>query len=130
MTDVDLSCPCGSGRCYRECCQPLHLGDQVAISAEQLMRSRYCAFVLKDSEYLHNSWHVQTRPETMTFEDDLQWQGLKILRSKKGRSKDQEGWVTFKAFFVQNGTEGVLHEKSYFVRNEQGHWVYVDGKLF
>ncbi|HAU19042.1 MAG TPA: hypothetical protein DCS72_11975, partial [Marinobacter adhaerens] len=40
------NCPCGSGKSYSECCQPLHHGE-AASTPEALMRSRYAAFVLK-----------------------------------------------------------------------------------
>ena len=45
------SCPCGSSE-YSSCCQPLHLGQSVAQSAEQLMRSRYSAFAKQHIDYI------------------------------------------------------------------------------
>ena len=44
-------CPCGLGN-YVSCCQPLHLGQQVATTAQQLMRSRYSAFAKHEIDYL------------------------------------------------------------------------------
>ncbi|HRA29834.1 MAG TPA: SEC-C motif-containing protein, partial [Acinetobacter johnsonii] len=35
----NVECPCGQGE-YKQCCQPLHLGQSRAQSATQLMRSR------------------------------------------------------------------------------------------
>ena len=43
------SCPCGGGA-YGSCCGPLIAGEQLAITAEQLMRSRYSAFALAASD--------------------------------------------------------------------------------
>ena len=55
---VDFApCPCGGG-VYRDCCGPLHRGDQRAQTAEQLMRSRYSAFVREELDYL-----LVTHPE-------------------------------------------------------------------
>ena len=45
------NCPCGSGL-YVTCCQPLHLKQQFAQNAEQLMRSRYSAFALQQIDYI------------------------------------------------------------------------------
>lgn len=50
MTSLQ-DCPCGQGL-YAECCQPLHVGQQCAKHAEQLMRSRYSAFALQQIDYL------------------------------------------------------------------------------
>ena len=44
------NCPCGRGL-YVECCQPLHLEQQYAQNAEQLMRSRYSAFALQQVDW-------------------------------------------------------------------------------
>ena len=39
------ACPCGGGA-YGSCCGPLIAGQQLADTAQQLMRSRYSAFAL------------------------------------------------------------------------------------
>lgn len=45
-------CPCGSAVEYSLCCHPYVSGEKVAPDPEHLMRSRYCAFVMKDADYL------------------------------------------------------------------------------
>ena len=60
MADQD-PCPCGGGL-YGRCCGPLHRGEQRALTAEQLMRSRYSAFARGEVDYLiatHPEPHVQ-----------------------------------------------------------------------
>lgn len=47
----DMPCPCGDGRPYANCCQPLHQGRPAA-GAGGLMRSRYSAYVLGLIDYL------------------------------------------------------------------------------
>ena len=37
-------CPCGSGKEYGECCEPIIKGTALAQSPEALMRSRYTAY--------------------------------------------------------------------------------------
>ncbi|MBO1925138.1 YchJ family protein [Thiomicrorhabdus sp. 6S3-12] len=132
-------CPCGSGKAYRECCGVFHSGLAMPETAEALMRSRYSAFVTRNEEYLLATWDESTRPEKVDFEQDLQWTQLNINGRKKGRKRDQEGWVTFVAHYrlqAQNSLlnpqppqEGTLHETSYFTRDQSGHWRYVDGEI-
>ena len=44
-------CRCGSRRVYKRCCQPWHQGA-VPPTPEELMRSRYTAYVLGDVDYI------------------------------------------------------------------------------
>ena len=39
-------CPCGSGTTYDACCGRLHRGAEQAATPEELMRSRYAAYVV------------------------------------------------------------------------------------
>ena len=50
-------CPCGSTKPYADCCRPLIAGDRRAETAEQLMRSRYTAYVKKELAWLRESLH-------------------------------------------------------------------------
>lgn len=122
-------CACGSGELYAQCCQPYHLFQAFPSSAEKLMRSRYTAFVLGLTDYLKKTWDDSTRPGNIEFTPGLKWQKLSINGRKKGRKKDSEGWVTFIAYFEHNHEKGYLHEKSYFVKDQNDHWVYLDGEI-
>ena len=53
----DALCPCGSGKTYAQCCGPIIGGQSLAVEAEQLMRSRYTAYVTHNADYLIDSWH-------------------------------------------------------------------------
>ncbi|WP_089250358.1 YchJ family protein [Asanoa hainanensis] len=119
-----LACPCGSGRGYAECCGPLHRGASVAATAEQLMRSRFSAFAVGDTEYLLRTWHSSTRPESLDLDSDQRWVRLEILDTAKGTESDPTGVVEFRAFYRHGGQDDDLHERSRFVR-EGGAWVYV-----
>ncbi len=61
-------CPCGAPAPYDACCGPAHRGEAPAATAEALMRSRYSAFVLRDTYYLLASWHPSTRPKKLTLD--------------------------------------------------------------
>ncbi|HEY8701448.1 MAG TPA: YchJ family protein [Arthrobacter sp.] len=118
------SCVCLSGEEYFECCGRFHDGEAEAATAEQLMRSRYSAFVLLDTEYLMRTWHPDTAPSELELDPELEWRRLDILSISRGGPLDAEGTVEFKAHFVHDGEPGVLHETSSFVR-ENRRWYYV-----
>ena len=122
-------CFCGSGRPFSECCRPIIEGERTASSAEQLMRSRYSAYAVENTDYLLKSWHPDTRPKTLDLgEGSLQWTGLTICACQDGQSGDRFGRVEFIARYVQHGTPGQVYEDSRFVY-EQGQWWYLDGNL-
>lgn len=135
-------CPCGNNQTYYQCCQRLHSGKQQAETAEQLMRSRFCAFyqgaagVEGMDKYLLATQH----PEQQQSEEQQvlqhifltqQWLSLKILKSAQGSKEDNKGWVEFVAFSQSTDapqTPEQLHEISSFVK-ENNQWFYVDGEI-
>jgi SEC-C motif-containing protein len=119
-------CPCGSGRVYGDCCGPFHRGAALPATPEQLMRSRYSAYVLFDEEYLRQSWHPSTRPSALGLSSGVEWLGLKIVDAPMPQGS--EGWVEFSARFSQDGRVGLMQERSRFL-HEAGRWFYVDGQL-
>lgn len=126
---TEQACPCGSGKDYALCCQPLHQGAEFAQTAEQLMRSRYSAFVLQLEVYLLQTWAPETRPEDVEFDPAMSWQKLTILEKKKGRARDQKGWVTFCAEYQVGLQRFKFVEKSRFRKDAQGRWLYIDGEF-
>lgn len=129
-------CLCGSGLPGVDCCQPLLSGDQLASTAEQLMRSRYVAYASGDAAYLSHTWHSSMRPELITLEKDIRWLKLQVITATKPAAAMtmNEDWVEFKASYVQQQLTGKmfagqLHERSRFVR-ELGEWRYIDGVQF
>ncbi len=119
-------CPCGTGLPHAECFVRLHQGTVAAATAEQLMRSRYSAFVLGDAAYLLATWHPDTRPRALQLDDDVSWIGLEILGRTRGTMLDRQGTVEFRARYVSAGRPGVQHENSRFVRTD-ATWHYLDG---
>ncbi len=88
---------------YANCCQPFHTGSSIPQTAEQLMRSRYSAFVLVDVPYIV----ATTLPAQQALLDkqaiadwakQTDWAGLEIVKHtpKVGKRHAQ---VEFKAFF-------------------------------
>ena len=79
-------CPCGRvdarqrPLAFARCCGRYLAGfaDTPAPDAESLMRSRYCAFVLEDADYLMATWHGTRRPPHLEFEPGTKWLGLEV----------------------------------------------------
>lgn len=118
-------CPCGLAASYGDCCGALHQGRATASTAEQLMRSRYSAFAVRDAAYLLRTWAAAGRPPGLGFDDDVRWTGLDVLGTTGGSAFHTAGTVEFRAHFTQGGRAGDSHENSLF-RREDGRWVYVD----
>lgn len=122
------ACPCLSGEQYVDCCGRFHRGEADAPTAEQLMRSRYAAFVVLDAGYLLRTWHASTRPASMDLDPDMEWRRLDIVSTSNGGPLDTTGTVEFAAHYRLDGERGVQREISRFVREEK-RWFYVDGDV-
>ncbi|MBM1105354.1 Sec-C motif domain protein [Aurantibacter crassamenti] len=93
------------------------------------MRSRYSAFVLADGNYLMKSHHSSTRPlkdkkAIVNWAKSVTWVKLEVIAKTKGKAEDDEGTVTFDAYYYENGKLEVIHEKSAF-KKENEHWTYL-----
>jgi len=123
------SCPCGNPKDYSHCCEPIHHDHSLAKTPEQLMRSRYSAHVKGLVDYVintyHPSCHAEEERQAISDSIDSDWCGLEVLSTEPGNNAD-EGFVTFKAYFKQDGQQLCLQERSRFVR-EQHLWFYIDG---
>jgi SEC-C motif-containing protein len=104
----------------------LHAGG-ASPDAQSLMRSRYCAFVLCNEQYLLATWHPSTRPVSIPFNRNQKWLGLRVINASATGNDSAE--VEFIARSrVSNAAAVRQHERSHFVR-EDGRWFYVDGDM-
>lgn len=111
-----------------ECCgRHLDGADQPA-TAEALMRSRYCAYVLGREAYLLATRHPATKPASLRLVEEPRpkWLGLEVKRHE--RQDSDHAIVEFLARYKVNGRAHRMHEVSRFVR-EDGRWFYVDGEV-
>ncbi len=115
------ACPCGAGATYEACCRRLHRREAEAQTPEQLMRSRYAAYVLGDLDHVFRTWHPRTRPLDPSADPAVRWTGLEVLDA----TGDE---VEFVASYERAGEPGRLHERSRF-EQRRGRWVYVDGEI-
>ena len=124
-----MKCYCGNNKTYKACCEVFHLNHGKTETAQQLMQSRYSAFVLANGDYLMQTHHSTTRPTSekkaiVKWAKSVAWIKLEVLESTKGLKKDEQGTVTFNAYFYENGKVDVIHEKSAFIK-ENEHWKYL-----
>ena len=126
-SDNESLCPCGSGLELSACCDRFLSGDALPVSAAELMRSRYSAFVLGNEAYLLCTWHPDTRPSRVRFDSEQRWLGLRIRDTEQGAAGDSMGYVEFVARFKRNGKGHRLQERSRF-EWWQDRWYYRDGQ--
>jgi SEC-C motif-containing protein len=119
-------CPCGSGKLYANCCKPYIKGKENAQTPEALMRSRYSAYVLHEIDYIIDTCKDKEKIDRSSVENwsnNSKWIGLEII------SSDETGTVEFKAVYEQGHLIKVHYEIAYFLRQEEGRWMYSNGKI-
>lgn len=132
----NLSCPCGS-ELYSECCQPLHLGQKKAETAEQLMRSRYSAFAKHEIDYIVKTTALGQQqaldvPAIAEWSKANQWLKLEVVQAKEKLDKNH-AQVEFKAHYLDKNHDAknvanavqIHHEVSHFVKHENT-WYFLD----
>lgn len=125
-------CPCGTGKAYADCCEPIIKGVRPAETAEALMRSRYAAYVKVETDYIFETTHPKHREGydvagTKEWAESAEWQALEIISVNGGGSEDTDGEVEFIARFSEKGEPKVHHELALF-KKEQAGWLFTDGK--
>eukprot|EP00892_Ulva_mutabilis_P002497 jgi/Ulvmu1/12248/UM086_0039.1 len=146
------TCPCGSGNDFKACCGPIIRGAKEADTAEELMRSRFSAYCLRQVNYIVDTTHPDSAAskgssyngqQVSTLKDDVratasktEFHKLKILSTEAGGPQDEEGLVRFTIWFKTIGqTTGgqrdsqqpmqSVTELSSFSRRD-GNWSYVN----
>ena len=117
-------CPCGSGKTYAQCCQPILKRQRPAETAEQLMRSRFTAHVAHDYEHLHRTF-VETWKEPYVPEEEeggREWTRL-VIHSHETGPKPDHATVDFTAYYREGDKELAFPEKAEFHKIE-GNWIY------
>lgn len=120
-----MNCPCQSGVSYDLCCGHFISHQAVAENAQQLMRSRYTAYVLNKRDYLLHTWHPDYLPDDLQLDGDIKWLRLDIVEYS---AQGHDATVEFEVLLLVEGSVEALHEKSQFVF-EGGRWLYTNGEM-
>jgi len=120
-------CICGNKEEFDVCCGAIIEAKRKPQSAEELMRSRYSAYVLANGKYLVLSAVKENRYEDDAelieeFSSSVEWLKLDVLKTTPNS-------VEFKAYYKDQERMKILHEKSNFVI-EDDIWRYKDGELY
>lgn len=121
-------CPCQSTKNYEDCCGRFHHHNTLPETAEQLMHSRYTAYVLKNIPYIvettvPSQQKLLATQDLQDWADNTQWLGLQILKTEI--LTKQHSAVEFQAIFQSEKGEQVHQERSIFVKID-GRWYFVD----
>lgn len=131
-----MLCPCQShhtsATSYSECCAVLHQHQAVAQTAEQLMRSRYSAFVLQKIDYIIETTvpaqqSQLNHAELLEWSETTNWKGLEVIQHTPYIDKIHS-LVEFKAYFQHDDEIKTHHELSAFVQIDQ-QWYFIDPTL-
>ena len=127
------TCTCGSGLSYEKCCGPVISGEKPALTAEQLMRSRYSAYARAEIGHLRSSLHPDKRSDfdeksTRSWAERSEWHGLEITRTEAGGPDDDAGLVEFTATFSDGGVKREHRELASF-RKKEGIWYFFEGQV-
>lgn len=125
-------CPCGSGKDYSQCCEPIIKGESKADTAEDLLRARYSAHAKLEMDFVKNTTHPDQLPKyeattARNWAEKSTWDHLEIINVEAGRQVDEEGRIEFVAHFRQKDKAKTHHELSHFKRHE-GNWYFYDGQ--
>ena len=126
-----MSCPCGVGKTYESCCEPIIKG-QAAKTAEALMRARYTAYTKHEIDFVMDSLHPAARKDadrnsTEAWSKNAEWHGLEVIESTAGDENDDSGEVEFVARFSIKGVQQRHHERAQFKKHD-GAWMFYDGE--
>ncbi|MBY0316008.1 MAG: SEC-C domain-containing protein [Bdellovibrionales bacterium] len=118
-----MTCHCGSGINFSQCCEPFLKGSAQPQTAEALMRSRYTAHVVGDITYIKNTLTPEARKRFV--EKDVkewaksEWLGLNVIAA-------QGNTVEFIAKYRADGKVIEHHEVAKF-RKQGDRWFFAEG---
>lgn len=119
-------CYCGSQRPFGECCEPFLLGAALPVSAEELMRSRYSAYVTRNVPYILETTSPKYRkyyhPKAIQeWASNSTWISLEILSSSEKR-------VQFVATYLDETGQLMHHKEDSRFEKIGERWYFMDGK--
>jgi SEC-C motif-containing protein len=141
----EVPCPCGSGLVYKDCCALYHGGDKLPESPIKVLRSRYTAFAWRLIKYVIETTHPACgdwRDDKIDWVKDLDKGGMFdnycFVSLEPGPEEFESDTVGYISFTVRmkgqdgsayEGDDRVISERSQFLRDEEGKWLYSVGEI-
>ena len=124
------TCPCGSSILFQQCCEPLLSGSSFAKNAEELMRSRFCAYATANYRYILETYSPAKQKELSIdalrqSDSDSQWLKLTIHNHQ---TNGNVATVEFSAFYRHENEFYILRELSSFNLIDS-KWYYTSGEI-
>lgn len=121
-------CYCNSGQEYLECCGKFLVEKVLPSSPEELMRSRYSAYKIKDIDYLVATTHPDyrkyySRKSIAKWANSVEFLKLTIVDASEDR-------VKFIAIFRDEMGNLQEHREDSLFKFEDGKWYYLEGEDF
>ncbi|WP_083602066.1 YchJ family protein [Thalassotalea sp. PP2-459] len=139
-----MLCLCGSKQNENACCKRIVEGSRVANFPEQLMRSRYYSYAVKNVNYLCNTytspqkvaslkadisaWCQQTQWLKLVIHDAENISREEFMQRASNAQSSLLPTVTFSAFFIVDNVYCQMSEKSRFTV-EDNQWRYESGDV-
>lgn len=128
-----MTCLCGSGKIFDECCDRFISKGELPSLPEELMRSRYTAYTIGNIDYIINTTTKEkqkdlNKKELEDWAKNLQWLSLEILEAKEPLLIETQGKVEFIAKYSYGETVHNHHELSTF-KKVNGKWFFDDAKF-
>lgn len=122
------NCYCNSDKLFKNCCEPFHNKTLIPKTPEQLMRSRYSAYVLHKAGYLMETTHISEikhylKSEILQWSKSNTWIKLEVIEAI-------DTIVEFKAYYLNEKLLAKMHHEKSTFKLENGVWFYVDGVFF
>jgi SEC-C motif domain protein len=125
--EQNTHCHCGNQIPFDQCCQPFIEEKSLPETAEQLLRSRYSAYVIKNSDYVAKT---DVQPNLKSIEDWMrasQFTELRVGEIRGGGKDDSQGTIVFEADYTANEHKHLHRETSQFEKRD-GRWMFLYGK--
>jgi SEC-C motif domain protein len=119
-------CHCGSNQLFETCCEPFLLGISFPSTAEELMRSRYSAYVTKNVSYILETTSPKFRKyyhptSILEWASNSTWIRLEIVSSSEKR-------VKFVATYLDKTGHLIHHSEDSRFEKIADRWYFMDGK--
>ena len=145
-------CPCGSGKSYADCCKSAHEYGMVTSSGADLIRSRFSAYAIGDTEFIIGTSSEQSpdfqyysalpgntqknfkrwgRDINTSMMKDYFFVKVEVDSEALDEGEDDISTVVFRHLAIQKGSNIMypIQEKATLVRDDGVAWKYVMGEV-